>query len=713
MAKQHQQPVAHIDAHPAEQATTLAAVLALATAPLGMVFPMALLRQTQSHKAFEPTPAAIGKLLTVAGFVHGILAAEQIDECQFPVLVWQGTEGPWLKTPENRWYNPAARPCPPVELKANTTAIALTEAPEDEPGSMAGIMDVIRGYKPQLLQVALLGMLVNCAGASLPLFSMAVYDRVLPVGATRTLWLLTLGIGLLLTLDILLRLLRSYALTAILSRASLQQDTPLLATLLKQRGTGTRWAEQLELMRMAHEIREQVIMHIMPVLADVPFVLLFLFAISMIAPQLLPVPLTLLLITLVVQVMLLPRLKAMAKHLTHATHQRNQLLLETFRSGTATRLANRQHEAVGRWNIFAAKIAAAEERGQFWNSFGQHITITVAQLSFVATLIVGALMVMEGNLTVGALVATSLLCSRTITPALHLIDMTTRLQSVRANLRLLKKGLSWPTEPLAATAATPETLTQCKGELVMSNVGLALHAADAQGVLKGLNVKIGGGERWAVVGGIGAGKSSLLALMSALLDPTEGEMKLDGVNYARMPVSEIRRHILLVSQTPVFADLTVREIICGMTPVNDMRMREALAVSGFDAVLARHGSGLEFRPGPNGERLSGGQRQMLALAVAIYAQPKVLLMDEPTGAFDPDAEKAFSARMKEWLKGRDMTLVLVTHRHELLELVEHMLVLVQGRAIYGGDKSKVLQQLKAAGNPAEMIKDKPHAKHAA
>lgn len=675
----------------------LPALLSMAVAPLGVGFPSDLLKHVHGTAALAATPEAVAKLLAQAGF--GFVQVEGVGDEGYPVLVWQrgkdGWVGPWLKVPDGQWSGNDGQACAAPRVSAGAVGIAVTEAPMVEEGDAADIWRIVGDFKPQLMQVAGLGLLINVAGVAIPLFSMAVYDRVLPVGATRTLWLLTLGIGLVLALDIVLRMLKSYALTAVMTRASLTQDPPLLATLLRQRGTGTRWADQLELMRLAHEVREQVILHIFPTLADIPFVLLFLLAIGYVAPALLPVPLVLLVVTLGIQLVLMPRLRRMAQQLTHVTHLKTQTLLETFRAGVATRLMNRQHEALGKWNLLATKVTQAEAHGQFWNGFGQQVTITMAQLSFIVTLIVGAELVMRGGLTVGALVATSLLCSRTIAPALHLIDTVTRLQNVRANVRLMRKGLDWPLEALTVTDKTPETLANCRGEVTLANVGVRVGKSDVRGVLGGINVRFGGGERWAVVGGIGAGKSTLLAVMAALIEATEGEAKLDGVSFNRMPVAEIRRHILLVGQTPVFGDVTVREIICGLAPVDDKRMQVALEVSGFDGVLAGQGAGLEFQPGANGERLSGGQRQMLALAVALYAEPKVLLLDEPTSQFDPDAERAFCVRMQAWLKGRGTTVVLVTHRSELLELVDNMLVLVQGRMAFGGNKTQVLNQLKA------------------
>jgi ATP-binding cassette subfamily C protein LapB len=369
-------------------------------------------------------------------------------------------------------------------------------------------------------------------------------------------------------------------------------------------------------------------------------------------------------------------------------------LFEIVRSAVAVRVHNRQQDSLNRWRVQAARLHAIEASGQLWQALGQHITVTVAQLSFIAVLVVGAEMVMNGGLTVGVLVASSMLCSRAMTPALHLVDTLVRIQKIRAGLKQLRSGLNRPLEVLSTSDATPDFLPTCQGSLLLQNVGVTLPERPGRPALHNLNLRIAPGERWAVVGSNGAGKSTLLAALAGFVDPTAGTLHLDGVDYTRMPVSEVRRHVVLVPQQPSLPDVSVREVIAGMAPVNEVLMSEALDVSGFGHVLKELGAGLELRTGPDGERLSGGQRQMLALAAAIYRVPRVLLLDEPTSAFDPDAERHVTERLAAWLKRRHTTLVLVTHRVGLLELVDNMVVLAQGQLIYGGSKKDVMKKLR-------------------
>lgn len=683
------------------------ALLGLAVAPFGTRFPHEMARHIYGTKALHPTPSGVARLLAATGFPHQLhtrLSADDIAHQQLPLLVWprhgKTRSGPLLRMPTGHWYASDASPCDPPRMD-HAEGLTLSGPPTQETAEPTRLGDLLRTFRHDLPSIALYGILIHTASLAIPLFSMTVYDRVLPVGAERTLWLLALGVGLVLTLDVLLRLLRGHLLSRMVIRAAQAQDTPLLETLLRQRGTGTRWADQLELMRLAHDIREQMILHVLPTLTDIPFVLLFLFAIGLIAPSLLPVPLVLIALALAIQAGLLPTLRRMAMTLAHTTHRRTRLLLEILRSAPASRLANRQHEALNHWEVQAAALHQAEAQGHFWNGLGQHLTITIAQLSFVATLIAGADLVMRGQLTVGALIAVSLLSSRAITPALHLIDTAARLQGIAAHTTLLKRGLTWPTETLTVTPETPETLATCHGEILLQHVdvsgprtGLAPNGEAVPLILQDINLHILPQQRWAVVGGVGAGKSSLLHLLCGLLEPQHGEVRLDGVAYHRMPVSELRRHVALVSQTPVFADLTVREIICGLQPMDEPRLQEALAASGFGSVLSQQGSGLEFRAGPNAERLSGGQRQMLALATAFYRVPRVLLLDEPSSPFDSETERLLVQNLTLWLKRHPTTLVMVSHREPMLALVDHMLVLSQGRVVATGTKAQVLADMK-------------------
>ncbi|PZP40650.1 MAG: hypothetical protein DI585_00025 [Pseudomonas fluorescens] len=680
----------------------IATLLTLACAPLGVRFPQELLLSLQGTTRFLATPEDLNLLLVHAGFDVDLTSGTALPD-GLPVLVWTGSEGPWLRLSNGQWHDVQGSACVAPALPGTLRLLTLRGLRDSATQEDISVRSILAGYKPELVRVAGIGVLLNAVGLAVPLFSMAIYDRVLPVGAIRTLWLLAVGVGLVLALDFVLRLVRARMLAALARRSHLTHDGPMLTLLLRQRGTGTRWGEQLEMMRLSHDVREQVIMHVLPTVADIPFVLLFLFTIAMVAPSLLPVPLVLLALTLIVQAGILPRLRIMAVRQANAQQRRAQVLLELLRSSVITRLTNRQHETLSRWNVEAAKVTEAEEQGHFWTSFGQSLTICVAQLSFVVMLIAGAELVMNGYLTVGALVASSLLCSRAITPALHLVDTAARIQNIRASMALLKKGLTWPLEPLTLADGTLETLPKCHGEVLLANVSVKAGPTDSHGILRGISLRLGAGERWAIVGGVGAGKSTLLHVLAAMVETSDGDVRLDGVGYSHMPVTEIRRHVSLVSQTPVFADVSLRETIAGMRPVNEARLHEALEISGFGGVMAQNGFGLEMCPGPNAERLSGGQRHMLAMAAAIYARPKVLLLDEPTSPFDPDAELAFCARLKPWLERTQTTLVLVTHRDALLSLVDYVAVLVQGRLIAGGDKHQVMKQLQAPASSKKKV----------
>lgn len=676
-----------------QEAANLQAVLALAAAPFGVAFPYALAAQLEGGPV-TAQPEGVQKLLGRAGFTTRKRMGALPEEEGVPLLAWKGMEGPWLRRPDGQWFTPDGAPCRVAPSGTFTAWLAIEAAPSAHNSTLAWFWQPFRGQGALFAKIALWGLVVNLAGLMVPLFSMAVYDRVMPVGATRTLWLLVIGILLVLGLDIVLRLLRSHGLARILARAGHGQDDAALGKLLRQKGLDANPANQLDQLRTLHELREQVVMHILPNLADIPMVVVLITVIGWLEPALLAVPLTLLVFTLLLQLALLPGMARAARRQAQAGHARALTLFELLRSGLALRLHNRQNDAHNHWQVQATRLHSAESAGQVWQSLGQHITITVAQLSFVAVLVAGTELVISGGMTVGVLIACSMLCSRAMTPALHLVDTLVRIQKVRAGLAQLKRGFTRPFEVLVATPESPDTIAQCRGDVQLQGVGVSMAQLPGHAVLTDISLHVQAGECWGVVGSNGAGKSTLLHTLVGLVEPDAGHLRLDGIDYSRLPVAEVRRHVVLVPQTPHLPDAPVREVIAGLAPVDENLMQEALAVSGFAGVLKELGVGLEYRAGPDGARLSGGQRQMLALALAVYRQPRVLLLDEPTSALDPDAEQALTARLHKWVAHRRVTLLLVTHRVHLLELVQHMVVLAQGRIVMAGPRKEVVKRLK-------------------
>jgi ATP-binding cassette subfamily C protein LapB len=682
----------------------------LTRATLAWAQPVALpLAESLYGKGKDLTqPEALQSVLELAGCRTAVLQPQDIATATMPVLAWsKQVLGPCLRMPDGTWFGPDNTPCKqphtPFETMLGLLPSLSTTDEAEEAGAIVPLLGLstagmgwfwkpFQGAGGLMVQLALWGVAIQVASACIPLFSMAVYDRVVPLSALQTLWLLGLGIGLMMALDVCLRVLKSYGLGQLVAKAAHAQDSALLGKLFRQRGA-TDLARQMDVLRTTQDVREQLIMHILPHMAELPSVFLFLGLVAWVAPVLLAIPVGLIVFNVLLQFAMVPMLTKAARQWSLAGNRRTMLLFELLHGNQHRRLANRQHDGVQHWLATSGALHVAEGKGLIWQTLGAQITIALAQISYVLVVVVGAFEVVRGQLTVGALVAASMLCSRALTPALQLTETMGRLHKVRLGLKQIEKALAHPQDVLVPTANTPETLMNPQGALTLKQVAFA-PAESGKEIIRNITLGMSAGSRWAVVGSNGAGKSTLLNVISGLWVPTAGSVLLDGVDTARMPVAELRRSVAYVPQAPSFPNVSVQEILAGLAPVDETAMRQALDVSGFGAVLAEKGAGIGLRPGPDASLLSGGQRQLLALAAALYRRPKLLLLDEPTSMLDTDAEQALCQRLDAWLKATGTGLVLVTHRLSLLSLTSHMAVLAGGNLLMAGPQKDVMARLK-------------------
>jgi len=320
-----------------------------------------------------------------------------------------------------------------------------------------------------------------------------------------------------------------------------------------------------------------------------------------------------------------------------------------------------------------------------------NFTATVQQLAYVATVVWGVFLISQNLMTVGSVIACSMLVSRGLAPVGQIASLMSRFQSSRSALRGLNKLMHLESERPEGRSFLHRP--QLLGDIVFEQVGFHYPAQQGQ-ALKDVSFKISSGERVAILGKIGSGKSTLQRLVLGLYHPDSGSVQVDGSDVRQIDPTDLRRNIAYVSQEPRLFYGTLREnIALGRPGASDDQVLAAARAAGVDAFVKNHPSGYNMAIGEGGKGLSGGQRQAVNIARALMGEPSILLFDEPTGPMDYNTEQTFINAMRAYLPGR--TLLLVTHKPSMLVLVDRIIVLDGGAIVADGPRDQVMQALTA------------------
>ena len=315
--------------------------------------------------------------------------------------------------------------------------------------------------------------------------------------------------------------------------------------------------------------------------------------------------------------------------------------------------------------------------------------MTIQQLTSVAVVIVGVYLIAERELTVGALVACTILTSRALGPLGQVAGLMTRYHQSRSALSTLNNVMQLPVERPAGKSFVHRP--KIRGEIEFRNVTFS-YPGQQTPALSNVSFKLGAGERVGLIGRIGSGKSTVEKLVLGLYQPSSGSILIDGVDINQIDPAVLRRNIGYVPQDVVLFYGTVKENIMFSAPyADDAAMLHAAEIAGVTEFVHPSAQGFDLRIGERGEGLSGGQRQTVAVARALLLDPPALIMDEPTNALDNRSEESFKSKLEKALPGK--TFMLVTHRASLLSLVPRLIVLDGGRIVADGPKEQVMQAL--------------------
>ena len=540
--------------------------------------------------------------------------------------------------------------------------------------------------------VLVASVLINLFAIAIPLFSRLVYDKVVPNLAYETLWVLTSGIFIIFIFDVILKLLRSYFIDVAGKKTDILISSKLYAKVLGIRlearpastGAFARHLQEFE------SIREFFTSATISTLIDLPFSLLFLLIIWLLAGHIVLVPIVGVIIVAIYSYFIQAKLRVAIDEGARLASQKYANLIESIFGLETVKLFGAQSQFQFRWEEAVAHMANWSLKSRRITDGVQNVAGFVQQACTIGIVIVGVYMIGDGELTLGGLIAATMLSSRAIAPMIQLSLLSTRYNQAKSSLTIIDQIMSLPDEQEEGKRYIHRPIV--KGKIELDRVTFNYPNSTVASI-RDVSITINPGEKVAIIGRIGSGKSTIQRLIMGLYQPSDGHVRIDDTNITQLHHVDIRRNIGCVPQDNVLFYGSIRDNITLGRPLSDDHdVLEAANRSGVTVFTQQDPAGLERQVGEGGQLLSGGQRQSISIARAILGRPPVLLLDEPTSAMDNRTEMNIKNLLKHLTKQE--TLILITHKTTMLDVVDRIIVMEKGSIIADGPKEKVLNELR-------------------
>lgn len=556
--------------------------------------------------------------------------------------------------------------------------------------------DAIMANRWSYIQAIFAAIFINVLALVASLFTMVVYDRILPTAATDSLYALTAGVALALVFDLIIKTLRA----GFIDHAGQNADTVAgqaifdhVTEIEMQARRGSVGSISATL-REFETLRDFFTSATMVALVDLPFVVIFIAVIYLFAGPLAIVPAVAVLVVVAIGLVVQPRLSRLADRMQSEGQTKQSVLVETLTGIETIKAAGAARQMRARWSDALQRQAAYGVRSRSLTQGAINVTGFVQQLAQILIVLYGALLVVSGQITSGVLIAAVILTGRALAPLALIAQTLTRMQQAQSSFKSLDVLMKMPSEhPIGRRFLSRPRLA---GGIEFKGVSFS-YPGQQGAALEDVSFRIAPGERVAILGAIGSGKSTVARLALGLYAPSSGAVLADGIDIRQIDPSDLRRNIGAVLQDPWLVSGTLRDnITLGAIRPDDEQILRAAQLAGVEDFAALHPRGYDQHLGERGAGLSGGQQQALALARALLSNPPVLILDEPTAAMDMGSEAALMDRLKTVVAG--YTLLVVTHRPSLLALVDRVIVLDRGRVVADGPKS-ILSQVGVPVHP--------------
>jgi len=541
--------------------------------------------------------------------------------------------------------------------------------------------------------IMIAAFLINMFALAMPLFSMNVYDRVVPNRSVETLWVMVIGICLIILGDLVLRTMRGY----FLDWASHRIDIKLSATIMEQ-VLGTRLEKRpssvgsfASNLRSFEMVRDFITSATITAFIDIPFAFIFIIAMAWISPMMIIPVLVGAVIIMIYAFSVQTKMHDLSETMYRAGAVRNATLIESLVGLETIKSLGVEGQMQRKWEKSAAFMTEVSGKLKLLSSSINNTASAVSQIINISLILLGVYLLIAGDLTMGGLIACTMLAGRALAPISQAAGLMTQYHNASTSLTSLNDMMEQPVErPIDANFLSRASF---KGDIEFREVTFNYPGSD-QEALTNVSFKIKAGEHVALLGRMGSGKSTIHKLILGLYQPSSGAILIDGIDIRQIDPAELRRCVGYVQQdTQLFYGSMRDNIAISSNYVSSQEILEAAQIGGIDEFINSHPKGFDMLVGERGETLSGGQRQGVGIARAMINKPAIFLLDEPTSAMDHSGEEIIKKRLAIAMQNK--TMVLISHRSTLFDLAQRIIVVDSGRIVADGEKSQIIEALRA------------------
>lgn len=547
----------------------------------------------------------------------------------------------------------------------------------------------VKSFWRSYIEIGVLTLFINIFALAVPLFTMSVYDRVVPNNAIETLFVLASGVVIILIFDIYFKSVRNHIIENVGKKLGVYLEEELMKRMLtlKSQYDNMLVGSKANLFKELNQIRDFFATKSVLQVIDLPFFFIAITVIFLISPAVAAVPLTIAFVILIFNVIMQIPISNLSKKNVQNTQAKHSYLVETIQGSEIIKLSNATSTKLFNWRNIVAVTDSISQKIQSLNVFSMNLSQTVIQFVTMLVIVVGVFEIANKNLTIGGLIAVTILSSRAMVPVIQTSMMVIRFKEVKESLNNINEFWHLPVENEKKFEVGVGKL---KGDIEFKDVSF-YYKDSKYASIDEFNLNIKAGDRVGIIGQTGAGKSTFLRMLTGLESPTKGSIYLDGHEISTMHPVELRQNIGVMPQEPFLFSGTLKENIELSNPISKEKMMQLIKITGLEELVKKSGQGDGLQVGERGSNLSVGQRHLVALARAILNNPPILVLDEPTTGLDVGLEKSLVNHVNKI--SQDKTLIVITHRFAALEMVDRVVVLNNGKIVADGPKEKILNAL--------------------